>query len=117
MYSSQAELKQEIIRVNNEVNIAMYGTGLRKQRVYIIDNAVILIFADNKRIPALAALDRKSRVITRFIDLTLLEEFRDKLHTELKSQLKLPIKYVLKDYEPQNELAVTVVVLESAVQK
>lgn len=112
-----AELKQEIIRINNEVNIAMYGTGLRKQRVYIIDNAVILIFADNKRIPALAALDRKSRVITRFFDLTLLEEFREKLHEELLAQTKLPVKYVLKDYQPEKEVAVTVIVLETAFQK
>lgn len=114
---SVAELKQELIRVNNEVNIAMYGIGLRKQRVHIIDNAVILIFADNKRIPALAALDRKSPVITRFFDLTLLEEYREKLHEELLSQLKLPVKYVLKDYRPQEEIAVTVIVLENAFQK
>ncbi len=111
MNFSQAELKQEIARINNALNIAMYGVGLRKQRVLFVDDGTILILADNKRIPALAALDIKDRGTTRSVDLALLDEFKLKLKTELTQQLKLPVRCIVKDYQPEHELAVTVIIL------
>ncbi len=102
--------KQEIMRVNNNVNITMFGTGLRKQRVAIIEDKVI-ISADHKRIPALAALDNHDRMTTRFVDVAILDEYKRRLKKALSEQINLPVKCVLKDYDPENELAVTIVVL------
>jgi hypothetical protein len=112
--TSLAELKQDILRINNNLNIAMYGVGLRKQRIFIIDDTAVMIVADHKRIPALAALDLTERTTTRFIDSALLEAYKKKLEEELKVQLQLPVKCVLKDYTPKHELATTVILLEEA---
>jgi len=102
--------KQEVMRVNNNVNITMFGTGLRKQRVAIIEDKII-ISADHKRIPALAALDGRDRMTTRFVDVAILDEYKRRLKQELVTQIKLPVKCVLKDYDPENELAITVIVV------
>jgi len=110
------DLRQEIIRVNNNLNMSIFGIGLRKQRVVIIEDK-ILITADHKRIPALASLDRKNRLATRFIDVAILDEYKTRLHHELKTQLGLPVRCVLKDYDPECELAVTVIVLEEGFLK
>ena len=108
------DLKQEIMRVNNNVNITMFGTGLRKQRVLVMEDKIV-ISADHKRIPALAALDGKDRMTTRFVDVAILDEYKRRLKKELIEQIQLPVKSVLKDYDPEHELAVTVIVLTAPI--
>jgi hypothetical protein len=108
------DLKQEVMRVNNNVNIAMFGTGLRKQRVSITEDKIV-ISADHKRIPALAALDGKDRMTTRFIDVAILDEYKRRLKKDLIEQIQLPVKSVLKDYDPEHELAITVIVLTAPI--
>lgn len=110
MTTAVIDWKQEVMRVNNNVNITMFGTGLRKQRVAIIEDKII-ISADHKRIPALAALDAKERMTTRFVDSAILDEYKRRLKKALSEQIKLPVKCVLKDYDPEHELAVTIIVL------
>lgn len=112
MQSIACDIKQEIIRINNSLNISMYGTGLRRQRVTILDEKIIVIIADNKRIPALVALDDTDRVTTRMVDVALLNEYKNKLKNELEQQAGLAVKCVLKDYDPRAELAATVIILE-----
>jgi hypothetical protein len=106
-----ADLKQEIARVNNNVNLALFGTGLRKQRVIIVENKVI-ITADHKRVPALAAIDRSDRMYSRIADMALLHEYKRRLKEELISQLQLPVVCILKDYDPDRELALTFILLD-----
>ena len=108
------DLKQEVMRVNNNVNITMFGTGLRKQRVAIMEDKIV-ISADHKRIPALAALDGIDRTTTRFVDVAILDEYKRRLKKELIEQIQLPVKSVLKDYDPEHELAVTVIVLTAPI--
>ena len=114
---SLLDLKQEITRINNSLNISMFGTGLRKQRIILVDGDKIIISADHKRIPVLAILDQKNRTATRFVDVMILDEYKQRLKQELITQLKLPVKSVLKDYDPLCELALTVIVLETALFK
>jgi hypothetical protein len=114
MQISGLDLKQEIMRINNNVNITMFGTGLRKQRVSVIEDKII-ISADHKRIPALAALDGKDRMTTRFIDVAILDEYKCRLKKELAEQINLTVKSVMKDYDPEHELAVTVIVLAEPI--
>ncbi len=108
------DLKQEVMRVNNNVNIAMFGTGLRKQRVSITEDKIV-ISADHKRIPALAALDGIDRTTTRFVDVAILDEYKRRLKKDLIEQIQLPVKSVLKDYDPEHELAITVIVLTAPI--
>lgn len=108
------DLKQEVMRVNNNVNITMFGTGLRKQRVAIMEDKIV-ISADHKRIPALAALDGIDRTTTRFVDVAILDEYKKRLKKELIDQIQLPVKSVLKDYDPEHELAITVIVLTAPI--
>ena len=108
------DLKQEVMRVNNNVNITMFGTGLRKQRVAIMEDKIV-ISADHKRIPALAALDGIDRTTTRFVDVAILDEYKRRLKKELIDQIQLPVKSVLKDYDPEHELAITVIVLTAPI--
>ena len=115
MQSIPGNLRQDIIRINNNLNISMYGTGLRQQRVLILDEKMIIILADNKRIPALAALDDTDRVITRSVDVALLSQYKKKFKDELVRELGLRVKCILKDYDPSTELAATVIVLEDNV--
>lgn len=111
MTRSTADWKQEIIRVNNNLNIKMFGTGLRKQRVVLADEDKIIISADHKRIPALLALDQANRTVTRAVDVAILDEYKRRLKQELVEQLQLPVKCVLKDYDPEYEIALTVILL------
>lgn len=111
-----ADLKQDIARANNNVNLSLFGTGLRKQRVLIVENKVI-ITADHKRIPALAAIDQRDRLSSRIADMAILDEYKRRLKEELISQLHLPVICVLKDYAPEHELAVTFILLEDGFAK
>ncbi len=104
------DLKQEIARVNNQVNLSLFGTGLRKQRVTIVEDKII-ITADHKRIPALAAIDRQDRMSSRIADMAILDEYKRRLKQELIEQIQLPVICVLKDYAPDYELAVTFILL------
>lgn len=117
MVLSPVDLKQEIIRINNNLNISMFGIGLRKQRVVIADEDKIIISADHKRIPVLAVLDQTSRDVTRMVDVAILDEYKRRLKQELSQQLNLPIKSVLKDYDPECELAITVIILGRSMFK
>lgn len=112
MQLTSCDIKQEIIRINNNLNISMYGNGLRRQKVMILDEKTLIIIADNKRIPALTALDDSDRITTRMVDVALLNEYKNKLKNELKRQTGLPVKCVLKDYDPKAEIAATVIILE-----
>ncbi|HAK74814.1 MAG TPA: DUF2294 domain-containing protein [Sporomusaceae bacterium] len=110
-----ADLKQEIARVNNNVNLSLFGTGLRKQRVTVVENKII-ITADHKRIPALAALDQFDRMSSRIADVAILDEYKRRLKEELL-QMNLPVVCVLKDYAPDHELAVTFILLKEDLLK
>lgn len=114
--SAAIDLKQEIMRVNNNVNISIFGTGLRKQRVVVSDDKII-ITADHKRVPALAALDKIERSTTRYTDVAILDEFKRRLRTALIEQLQMPVLSVMKDYDPEQELAVTVLIVEEAFMR
>lgn len=110
------DLRQEIMRVNNNVNISIFGTGLRKQRVMVSEDKII-ITADHKRVPALAALDKLERMTTRYTDVAILDEFKRRLRAALVEQLKMPVLSVMKDYDPDQELAVTVIIVEEAFMR
>ena len=53
----------------------------------------------------------------RQVDVSILDEFKRQLKIELIKQLGLPVKCVFKDYDPECELAVTVILLSRPLPK
>ena len=116
MNIAAADLKQEIARINNNVNLSLFGIGLRKQRITIVEDKII-ITADHKRIPALAAIDHSDRISSRIADVAILDEYKRRLKEELIKQIGLPVICILKDYAPEYELAATfILVKENSLQ-
>ncbi|EFQ24661.1 conserved hypothetical protein [Aminomonas paucivorans DSM 12260] len=104
------DLKQELMRINNAVNQEMFGVGLRRQKVDLLDDRILLM-AQNPRVKALTVFDSGEGITGRLMDLALLEEYKKRLRKALEDRLGVQIRSVLKDYDPAEELAFTLVVL------
>lgn len=109
---SSGEWKQLVLRIYNAVNQAVTGVGVRRQRVDLLGDR-ILVVAEHQRIPALAALDPTRRTLTREVDTALVDLYKNILTKELEDALGIGVRTILKDYDPATELACTLVVLES----
>lgn len=96
----------------NSVNQGIAGVGVSRQRVDLLDDR-ILILAQHQRVKALATLDPARRDITREVDVALLDEGKRRLAQEFRDKIGLPVRVVLKDYDPSTEIAATVVVLDA----
>lgn len=110
----QGDLKQEIIRSYNQVNQKLFNIGTKWVRVEFLGR-YILILAKHRRLPASLVMDRKMPVLSRMFDMVLLDDFKENLQAELNGKLGLKIACILKDYNPQNELAGTIIVLDDTV--
>lgn len=110
MFQSLSDLKQAVAKVYNSVNQEMYEIGVKRLRVDIIGSKIIIL-AEHRRIPGLKALDKVNRSITRMMDVALLDENKKRLKAQFEAELGLKIKTVLKDYDPEHEVAATVAVL------
>lgn len=104
------EVKQEVTRIYNLVNQEMYDIGTDWVRVEVAGR-YILIVAKHRRLPASAVIDARAPFISRMFDIFLLDEFKERFKAELCSRLSLSVECILKDYDPQNELAGTMVIL------
>lgn len=104
-------LKREIIRLYNEINQDMYAVGVRQQRVELLGDK-ILVLAEHQRVPALAALDCQNRSLTRMVDAALLDEYKARLRSRVEALLGMPIRAILKDYDPVTQLAGTIICLD-----
>jgi len=105
------DLKQEIARINNRVNQALFGNGLRWQKVDILGDRIVIL-SENMRLKPLAALDNQDRVTTRMVDLALITEFKTRLKQELQESLGVPVRAILKDYDPKVQISGSIIILE-----
>lgn len=110
------EFKQEIIRINNKVNIEIFGQGLKSQRVEIF-NDKILIIANNKRVKVLSMVERKDNMTTKIMDLALIMEFKDRFITVLEESLGIKALAHLKDYDSNVEISISVTILDRSVEE
>ncbi len=108
--------KQEVMRINNAVNQELFGIGLLWQKVELNEDRV-LIFARNRRVRALTAIDGREGLTTRLIDIALLEEYKRRLLEALKKRFALPIRALLKDYDPVEELAFSLILLDGQAEE
>lgn len=109
---SVGDLKQHILRIYNSTNQAVWGAGVREQRVDLLGDRVLVV-AVHQRVPALAALDRTRRDLTRQLDVALVDLYKDVFSSALEQELGVGVRAVLKDYDPDTELSCTLVVLDA----
>jgi len=109
------DFKQEIIKINNKVNEEMYGRGLDWQKIDIIGDKIIIL-ALNRRISVLKHVDEKDAFTARLMDLALLNEFKVRFKKEFEDKFQLKIRTILKDYDPVNQIAGTIIITVQPVE-
>lgn len=112
---SMGDFKQEIIKINNSINEEMYGRGLDWQKIDILGDKIIIL-ALNRRISVLKHIDEKDIFTARLMDLALLNEFKITLKRIFEEKLGLRVRSVLKDYDPVNQLAATMIITVEPVE-
>jgi len=110
------DFKQEVMKLNNQVNEEMYGRGLDWQKVEIMGDKIVII-ALNRRISVLKHLDNKDNLTARLMDLALLNEFKVRLKKSFEESTGLGIRSILKDYDPVNQLAGTIIITVEPVEE
>lgn len=108
------DFKQEIIKINNLTNEEMYGRGLDWQKIDIFGDKIIML-ALNRRISVLKHIDGKDALTARLMDLALLNEFKIRFKSYFEQAFGLKIRSILKDYDPVNQLAGTIVITAEPV--
>jgi uncharacterized protein YbcI len=108
-------LKQEILKIFNEINIRIFDAGVRRQKVDFVGNK-ILILSVNRRAPVLKLLDHTDRAATRRIDSLLFDQFKAEVKKALEQEFNLNIVAILKDYDVLTEYSGTIVILDRDVE-
>lgn len=104
------QLKQAVVRIYNQVNQEIFRVGTRTVKVELL-GPHLLILAEHCRLPSQSILDQSEPSLSRMVDLSLIDRFKVRLRQRLAEELQLPIRSLLKDYDPKGELAATVVIL------
>ncbi|MED1949548.1 Na-translocating system protein MpsC family protein [Brevibacillus centrosporus] len=112
---SAGQLKQELTKVYNEVNLQLFQIGVKQLRVDFVGDR-ILFMTYHRRVPAIRSVDEKNRELTRMMDILLIDEFKALLKGRLETKYEIKVVSILKDYDPETELSATVVVLEQNVE-
>lgn len=106
---SAGEWKQEIIRLYNRVNQDLTGGGVDRQRVHLTDEHIVIV-AQHHRVPALRTISTVDAALGRWADAAVVDATKARL-TDALGELGVDVVSVLKDYDPEVELAATVVVI------
>ena len=110
------EFKQEILRINNNVNMEVFFQGLHKQRVEIVGEKVIII-ALNNRVKVLSIVDQCDSAVSRMVEQTLLMEFKRRFIKAVEERFGVPVLSLIKDYDPKLEMSVSVLFYAQDVDK
>lgn len=105
-----AEYKKELFKIYNEINKEIYGFGVIELKINLTDDMIIFITKHN-RVSALQALEQNHPDLKQSVDYALFSEFKLRLKARLQENLHLEPKAMLRDYDANYHLAVTVVVL------
>ena len=104
-------LKKQLARLYNKVYQDMFGLGVRSQKIELFKDKII-IFGQHKRVPALDIISERFDELLHAIDAALVTEFKINFKREVERLLNARVIAVLKDYDPDTELACTVIYLE-----
>lgn len=106
--------KQELIKEYNNINLRMFGIGVKRQKIDIVGDKV-MILAVHKRIPSLKYLDKEHRLITRLTDITIIDAYKKQIQKTIEEVYNMKVLAILKDYDPVSEYSVTVIILDKDV--
>jgi len=110
------EFKQEFMRLNNKINMEVFGQGLIWQRMEIFGDKVLII-AHNKRVKALASIDRQDNLHSKLTDIALIIDYKERFIKNVEEAMGIKVLAHLKDYDPVTELSFSVSILEKDVDK
>lgn len=110
------DFKQAFMKINNRVNIEIFGQGLVSQRMEIF-NDKILIIAHNKRVKVISTIERKDTLTSKLIDIALIVEFKELFIKYMMEELGIKVLTHLKDYDSLSELSFSVTLLEKPVEE
>ena len=105
------KLKKTLSHIYNEVNKEIYGFGVIKLRINITKD-MIMFCVEHNRVPALQALEKRYFALKQSVDYALFQEFKLRLGEKLKEDMHLPYSVILRDYDPDSLVAVTIVFLK-----
>ena len=111
---SIGEFKQDVLRLYNEVNMKIFQTGVRQQKVDVIGNK-ILIMSINRRIPVLQLTDTIDPGVSSVVDRVLQRQFKEEFRALLEAKYHMQVISVLKDYDVETEQAGTIVIFEQDI--
>jgi uncharacterized protein YbcI len=112
---TSGKLKQDILKLYNEINMVMFNSGVSRTRVDFVGNK-ILILSINRRVPVLRFLDETSRSTTRELDMLLFDHFKSQIKQAFEQEFQLNIVTILKDYDVRTEYSGTIVILDRDVE-
>lgn len=110
------EFKEKILKMNNKINEEMYGRGLDWQKIDILGDKIIIIGL-NRRVSVLKHIDEKDAFTARLMDLALLNEFKLKFARVFQETFGLKVRSILKDYDPVNQLAGTMIIAVEPIEE
>ncbi|WP_256252727.1 Na-translocating system protein MpsC family protein [Paenibacillus sp. UNC496MF] len=108
-------LKQNMLKLYNEINMQMFNAGVNRQKVDFVGNKIVIV-SINHRVPVLKLLDGKDRATTRGLDFLLVEHFKAELKKAFAQAFQLNIVAILKDYDIETEYSGTIVILDRDVE-
>ncbi|HIZ97029.1 MAG TPA: DUF2294 domain-containing protein [Candidatus Janibacter merdipullorum] len=106
---SAGEWKQEILRLYNRVNQDLAGSGVDRQRVHLTAEHIVIV-AQHHRVPALRTISSVDAALGRWADAAIVDATKARLKDSLV-ELGVDVVSILKDYDPDVELAATIVVI------
>ena len=110
------EFKQEVLRINNKVNMEVFGQGLLSQRVDVFQDKVLIV-AKNRRVKVLSLVDNMDKEATEMMDRALIAKHKQRFIEEMQKELGVTVLAHLKDYDPKLEISISVSIFEQPVEE
>lgn len=110
------EFKQEILRINNKVNMEVFGQGLLSQRVDVFQDKVLIV-AKNRRVKVLSLVDGMDKEATEMMDRALIVKHKQRFIEEMQKEMGVTVLSHLKDYDPKLEISISVSIFERPVEE
>jgi len=109
-------IKQEVIKVYNSINQEFFGMGVRSQKLEIVGDKII-ITATHKRIPAIKVLDDIDRMLTLQVDKAITDANKKLIKKPIEDIVGVPIRSILKDYDPYTESGATIIIFQDILEE
>jgi uncharacterized protein YbcI len=108
-------LKQEILKIYNEINLKIFNAGVKQQKVDFVGNKIIIVSV-NHRVPVLRLLDDLDETSIRNVSVILGNHFKAAIKEAFEREFQMNIVTILKDYDVKTEHSGTIVILDRDVE-